>query len=78
MGSTRDQICVPCIGRQILNYWVTREVPRDFKIKVYTLKKIVIYLRLAALGLFAARGLALVAASRLLNAVASLVAEHGL
>ena len=29
MGSswTRDWIGVPCIGRQILNYWTTREVP---------------------------------------------------
>ena len=28
MGSsqTRDQTCVPCIGRQILNHWTTREV----------------------------------------------------
>ena len=25
-SQTKDQICVPCIGRQILNYWVTREV----------------------------------------------------
>ena len=24
---TRDQIHVPCIARQILNYWTTREVP---------------------------------------------------
>ena len=23
---TRDQTCVPCIGRQILNHWNTREV----------------------------------------------------
>ena len=23
---TRDQICVPTIGRQILNYWTSREV----------------------------------------------------
>ena len=23
---TRDQICAPCIGRQILNYWATRVV----------------------------------------------------
>ena len=25
---TRDQTCVPCIGRGILNHWTTREVPR--------------------------------------------------
>ena len=25
---TRDQTHVPCIGRQILNHWTTREVPR--------------------------------------------------
>ena len=25
---TRDQIHVPCIRRQILNHWTTREVPR--------------------------------------------------
>ena len=24
---TRDQICIPCIGRQILNQWTSREVP---------------------------------------------------
>ena len=24
---TRDQTCVPCIGRQILYHWTTREVP---------------------------------------------------
>ena len=24
---TRDQTHVPCIGRQILNHWTTREVP---------------------------------------------------
>ena len=23
---TRDRICVPCIGKQILNHWTTREV----------------------------------------------------
>ena len=22
----RDQTCVPCIGRQVLNHWTTREV----------------------------------------------------
>ena len=26
---TRDQTCVPCIGRQILNHWTTREVKRS-------------------------------------------------
>ena len=24
---TRDQTCIPCIGRQILNHCATREVP---------------------------------------------------
>ena len=24
---TRDQTCIPCIGRQILKHWTTREVP---------------------------------------------------
>ena len=24
---TRDQTCTPCIGRQTLNHWTTREVP---------------------------------------------------
>ena len=24
---TRDRTCFPCIGRQILNHWTTREVP---------------------------------------------------
>ena len=27
---TRDQTCVPCIGRQIPNHWTTREIPTDF------------------------------------------------
>ena len=26
-SQTRDQTCVPCIGRWILNYWTTKEVP---------------------------------------------------
>ena len=26
---TRDQTCTPCIGRQGLNHWTTREVPSD-------------------------------------------------
>ena len=25
---TRDQTCVPCIGRQILNHWTSRDVPQ--------------------------------------------------
>ena len=24
---TRDQICIPCTGRQIINHWMTRDVP---------------------------------------------------
>ena len=28
--STRDRICVLCIGRQILNPWTSREVPQKF------------------------------------------------
>ena len=27
---TRDQTCVPCIGRQILIHWATREVLKYF------------------------------------------------
>ena len=27
---TRDGTCVPCIGRQIPNHWITREVPIPF------------------------------------------------
>ena len=28
LGSlTRDQTCVPCVGRWILNHWTTKEVP---------------------------------------------------
>ena len=32
MGSsqTRDQTCVPCIGREILNHWTTKEVPGSY------------------------------------------------
>ena len=26
-SSTRDRTCVPCIARQILNHWTTREIP---------------------------------------------------
>ena len=26
-SQTKDQTCVPCTGRQILNHWITREVP---------------------------------------------------
>ena len=29
---TRNQTLVPCIGRQILNYWTTREVPHAYSI----------------------------------------------
>ena len=29
-SQTRDQTHFPCIGRQILNYWTTREVPRTY------------------------------------------------
>ena len=25
---TRDRTCIPCAGRQILNHWSTKEVPR--------------------------------------------------
>ena len=25
---TRDRTCVPCLGRQILNHWTSREVPK--------------------------------------------------
>ena len=27
-AATRVQTCVSCIGRQVLNHWATREVPR--------------------------------------------------
>ena len=27
ISPTRDQTCTPCIGRQNLNHWITREVP---------------------------------------------------
>ena len=33
---TRDRTCVPCIGRQILNHWTTREVPFSEHFKVTT------------------------------------------
>ena len=32
-SQTRDQTRVPCIGRQILNHWITRVVPRLSLIK---------------------------------------------
>jgi len=31
-SQTRDQTRVPCIGRQILNHWTTREVLAIWKI----------------------------------------------
>ena len=68
----------PALEGKFLTTGSPEKSPGILKLRYIHLKKIVIYLRLAALGLFAARGLALVAASRLLNAVASLVAEHGL
>ena len=36
---TRDQACVPCIGKQILNHWTTGEVPMNFKV---TTKRMVV------------------------------------
>ena len=36
---TRDQTCVPCIGKQILNHWTTGEVPMNFKV---TTKRMVV------------------------------------
>ena len=27
---TKDQTCIPCIERQILNHWVTRQIPHHF------------------------------------------------
>ena len=36
---TRDQIHVPCIGRQILNHWTTREVPPLFFKKMKTMQR---------------------------------------
>ena len=37
MGSswTRDWTCVPCIGRQILNLWTTREAPASLFIVIH-------------------------------------------
>ena len=34
-SQTRDQTQVPCIGRQILNHWTTREVPYLELLKVF-------------------------------------------
>ena len=28
---TKDRICIPCTGRQILNHWTSRKVPSFFK-----------------------------------------------
>ena len=36
---TRDWTCVPCIGRQTLNHWTTREVPALFFL-MHILKKL--------------------------------------
>ena len=76
----QGSIPCPCIGRQILNHWTTREVPG------FPLFFNFIYF-LAALGLRCCAwafsscskwGLLFVALHGLLIAVASLVAEHGL
>ena len=32
---TRDQIHIPCIGRQIINHWTTREVP-SFSLQLWS------------------------------------------
>ena len=40
---TRKLIHVPCIGRRILNYWTTREVPFSF---FYTLLRFYFFLNL--------------------------------
>ena len=34
---TRDQTCVPCVGRQILNPWTTREVPTIVDFSAFSL-----------------------------------------
>jgi len=34
---TRDQTCVPCIGKQILNHWTTRKVQNGHFFKSYFL-----------------------------------------
>ena len=33
---TRDQTCVPCIGRWVLNHWTTEEVPDIFSLDTCT------------------------------------------
>ena len=81
---TGDRTCVPCIGRQILSHWTTREVPllNSFFQNIY----LFIYFWLcsvfvAAHRLYSScgeRGLLFIAVRRLLIAVASLVAKHGL
>ena len=41
---TRDRTCIPCIGRQILNHWTTREVPQKSVFKdLSTLKFCFLY-----------------------------------
>ena len=45
---TRDRTCVPCIGRQILNYWTTKEVfslsfPRELQCQVQFLQWLLDY-----------------------------------
>ena len=39
----RDQTCVPCIGRWILNHWTTREVPFDFLIQFQGKSELLVY-----------------------------------
>ena len=45
---TRDQTCVPCIARQILNHWTTREVPSQGAFNRY----LVIFQPLSGIHLF--------------------------
>ena len=47
---TRDWTCVSCIGRQILNHWTTREVPRFHPF--LWLYNIALYIKFAPLTIF--------------------------
>ena len=40
---TRDQTCVPCIGRRILNHWAAREVLPSYIFNVGTVSSDILF-----------------------------------
>ena len=74
-SQTRDQTCVPYIGRQILNQWPTREVPI---LSILEQKVTATCSALISGWVSVGHELSLAVVCRLLAAVTSAVAEHAL